>query len=1246
MSKTKNSFSSILAQFSRAQIQTLELLNGITQAVGTSKETITLEFPTLEGGIVTYTIPSFGFMENQIERLNNTVEKLMGLDTTDANIRLADGSYKKIIQSRLLKSPKRITNLEAPKKFSYRNNWFFEDFLSPALYVPIDVSRYVQPDSDKILVKRVILNTETEDEKEFFAQELDGRNDVSYQNLLVSLQNNGITFFVDDDVHDLPLSVLRYEGTFDVYRHEDVEIQDSNGNPQKRRKYFLNKLTYSDVLLNITDSVDLKVGDKLAVGESLYKVEFINTSENSIIVKNYSGVESITIGADILRIQSEKFSSKQAKIGVGFDERQVIFLKAVDPNFNVVSSDWSDGIAFYSNTLELDTPSGTQTLERFYKTEVSDFGQQFISAAKDKTIAAVYGEIPNAPLLNVDDFQVVRINDHKLDSEVIESINEKAQEKVRLKSEIKEIDAEINKKKEELTTRKFISDAERRGVKNEQDSLIREKTAKANLYASIIQELAVLSQDVPSVLDKPKFRIRGFFEVPLPINNEKTGPQNVVQFITEYRYVRIDGSATESKQFEFIDSEGQILRGTYSNWNVIKSDTRKKIYNPETGLYEWANEDIENPDATNINQVDIAISKGERVEIRVRSVSEAGYPINPIISDYSTTITIQFPEELLTEDEATIAIEQAVDESSRVAFQQELDSRGLDLHLSRAFELGERYIAHDAEQIASGFFTPEGNTITMFEKIKELQTEIEFLRAKVEEIKGELKLTIIDDDGNRIIINNGDDVSLFAGYYKDFVDSLPVGERKGAIITKRYRMLLENAQSTPLELISRLPGGLNERIPSTVDTSGEAPNQFGTNLGWINEAISPADKDYNLSRRYDLVPVGNNSIDASETTNSSKISSNFHQSQQLPSQFIYARFTDVGLKSNTGDLYYDATGGKTQDRFGTYVPNQRSVFPIETVSNPVSSSFIWDRTYTLTTPNGNGTLTSFCVHKDHPVLNDGLATSYLDLQNPEVILKGYIEDDVYGNIPITDSTEAVSEFRHSLGINVDNLPTYVIGGNLNRIKTLKYKQLNYRNNWKEFGEAGWNSLIGDVELTAYPFTLDSTIYNTELVNEYILPDKLGFTDNDRYLVGKDTCGSYLYMAPTTVDQLLVDGTDVRASKFVQTGDGNGIEVPIFFQFRMTDYFGESGLGTGIIGGFDPEAAVQITVDTKKVNLTYERKVGLDIYVRGESPFSFDVSLSAKYRRESLGQKVDKVGKRVSKTRETLTVKKSQLKNIR
>jgi hypothetical protein len=1251
MSKTSNSFSSVLAQFTRLQTSALEILQGLSSAVSSSTDIVTVSFKTAQGEEVTYNIPSLGYIEAQVQRLDKTLEKLMGLDGSDANIRMPDGSYKKILQTKLIKAPNKITGVPTPAKFEYQSNWFFESFLSPALYVPFDVSNFVTPDSDKILVKRLILNITEDSEKNYFDQFFKGRNNVSYEELITSLQVNNITFFVDESIEDLPLSVLRYEGGFDVLRYEDTETQNPDGTVSKRRKYFLSKLTYSDNLLNTSDSVDLKIGDQLVTGESVYQIDVIDTNTNGIFLRKVSGYDPIQVGVNSLRIYSTAFSSKKANVGVGFDERQVIFFKAVDPNFNIVSTTWSDGIAFFSNELTVDTQNGKLTLEQFYRTQVVDFGQQFLSAAKEKTIPAIYGEIPNAPQINVEDFKVVRINEHKFSTAEVEDIQKKAADKVKLKSEITELNSAIDKKKAELTTKKFDTDAERRGVKNELDSLIREKTSKSNLYASLIQELTVLAQDKPSSLDAPKYRVRGFFEFPEPKNNDKTGPQYPIQFELEFRYLRLDGSATGTQQFEFTDAQGIKQRGSYSNWVPIKSDIRKKVYNDSTGIYEWANENIENPDVNNINQIDVPISKGEKVEIKIRAISEAGWPINPLYSNYSEAVIIEFPAELVQEDEASIAITSALEEANRVSFQQELDARGLDLHLSRAFTSGDKYFAHESEQIASGYFTPEGNAINLFEKIKSLETQIAELKAKVEQIKGKLVVTLVEPNGTKNIIKNGDVISLFGGYYEDYVKDLPPGEKKGAIVNVPYRLLIENSENSPLELVSRLPGGLGDRLPNTVDVSGSLPNKFATGYGWINDSILPVDKDYNSARRYDLVPLAQNSIDPTETNTMSKFSSAFHQSQQFLSQFVYARYTDIGL-SPTAELYkegYDTNGDEIDRLRVSYDPSLRSFRPDQGSSLLPSAAFVWVGQNSIgydinNSPLGNGKLTDFCIHIDHPVLNDGNATTFNDLQNPQIILDGYITDPVYGYIPTTSSDEASAAFMISKYAGLRLGSTY-IGTSVTKTVTKNdaRAQLDYRNNWKELGQNGWTTLLGtSPDLQTYPYTLNNYDINTQ----YILSDKLGFINNDKYLIGKKTCGAYLYMAPTTIDQLLVDGTDARAVKFINTGDGNGLEIPILFQFRMTDYYGPGNQGEGIVGGYDQSASVQLTSASKNINLTYTKRLGFDIYIKNETTFSLDVEVTAKYRRDSLAQKTDSVGKKISSNRQQLTLKKSQIKDLK
>jgi len=84
----------------------------------------------------------------------------------------------------------------------------------------------------------------------------------------------------------------------------------------------------------------------------------------------------------------------------------------------------------------------------------------------------------------------------------------------------------------------------------------------------------------------------------------------------------------------------------------------------------------------------------------------------------------------------------------------------------------------------------------------------------------------------------------------------------------------------------------------------------------------------------------------------------------------------------------------------------------------------------------------------------------------------------------------------------------------------------------------------------------------DIKNHY--PLKSGFYKNDKYLIGKNTCGNYLYLAPPTYGDILVDGTDYLAKRILETGSSHRIEIPIIYQFRMTDFFGDGYQGRGNI----------------------------------------------------------------------------------
>jgi hypothetical protein len=115
-------------------------------------------------------------------------------------------------------------------------------------------------------------------------------------------------------------------------------------------------------------------------------------------------------------------------------------------------------------------------------------------------------------------------------------------------------------------------------------------------------------------------------------------------------------------------------------------------------------------------------------------------------------------------------------------------------------------------------------------------------------------------------------------------------------------------------------------------------------------------------------------------------------------------------------------------------------------------------------------------------------------------------------------------------------------------------------------------------------------------------DKLGFSSNDEYLIGKYSCGAYLFLGPVSTSAIQVPGTTSQSVKFLENGESNAINVPLIFQFRAVDKL-------AYIGGWRKAGNLS--------NISYVKKLGIDIQVRNSDVFSFDVQVSGSYKNDTL-----------------------------
>ena len=1164
---TQNSISSLVAQFLRLQKNALEIINGLNQVATSTNDNVEIQLLDEFGFPTTSSIPAYGYLRSQIQRLDSNIEALAGLGENFSTIRNPDGTYSQIYKVEPLRDPLPLVGLPVPSTFATKDNWFYESFLSPLLYINVDVTGQIPDSADRILLKRIIANTTTDAQNIYFDQNLKGRNDITESEFINDLTQAGIGYFTDEDTIPLPLRSLRYVGNFSVLSIFDDIVSTTDANNQTvqetRRNYRLNSLNYTDTSSNIQNGKTLAVNDSLlTVDGSMYQIVSVNVDQTTVQLKRTSGYQPVQIGPDTLSFSSGQLGTRYIQVNVGYNERQGIFFKKIDDNYNIVSTTWSTGITLSSNELRINTTAGIQTLEQFYLNSVADIGQVLLSAAKEKKVPAFDGLVPNTPVLADTNFKVVQVNTQLTAGTSVQTLNEKVSAKTSLQSEINQLDVAIANAKAEAnsvsgtgTSTQNLTVVSSDSILARIDSLTGQRTQKQQLLSSLVQDISTLSQTTPGIYETPKYRVRGFWPIPEPVVSPKTGPQQVIQFSIQYRYLSDSGSANPIQQVDFVDNNGQTKTGAFSNWVEVLTDIRKKVFDPNTGTYVWAPELTADADVPNINQLDIPITKGERVEIRIKSISEAGWPENPQVSDYSTAVVISFPADLTVQSQAS-NVNNNLTDAAVLAVQQDLQSRGVNGLLNKQFTYGSKIYYLDAASVASGFISTNGQPLDLFQKISELQDQLNSLQAVVEKAVGTMEVYIVFSDGSTKKMSGGSTFELTPVIYNQIFPN-PTTSDAGKISSTIYSIQIVNSSAGLLELSSSLPGGLNTLAGSSSTYS--LPTGYIENLRYGEISISITSLNPSSIR-----PVGS----PVATINS------FQLLEQAPpfmsanenGQFIYPRWKSVGLDSTYYTAAVTPSGSYTYQGDSSGNPlNGSAVLPFEpstttpTYSNGGVNGSVWNGGLTGSTGSytglGNGYLAEFCISKNHPALANG------DPSSATSVFTQLVKPD------FSNGTVVYPYFRHSDYFYVDTTSTNFA------------TQLGY-------------SLITSTFATGPTASRSDAMY----------PNKLGYTQNDQYLIGKYTCGAYLFLGPPTASLIQVEGSTALASRYVQQGVANAINVPLIFQFRATD-------ALGYIGGY--------RLAGNPSNIVYQKKIGIDIQVRNSAPFSFDLVATGSYKQATL-----------------------------
>lgn len=696
--KQISSFNENLKHTLAQQNNMLGILQSLQKSMTSNDSFIDYDFDQGNGVNTTFQLPSYTSLLNRLQALEKSIQEL---STGKAIIHLSDSNdvQRTLKLQNAPKAPNPITNLSDPVNFELDSNWFFENLMFPGATVTIDLTGKIPDDADRVKVSRIILDSRNQETVNFWKSNLQN-NTYDYDGLRSILSYNNIPYSEDEETIELPFVHNTKIGSFQIISDPETHAG------QDGIFYKLDTLSYKNIDIT-TDTQSnngiLNIGDQLLYNDTIFSVTNVNQNTNEIQIKVIQG-SAIPGIYTTFEYYDNPFRTKEIKVRFGAHEFDVIYIKAVNEDYNLIADTWSTPIKFDSDNLVYKANNNVRFAD-YYATNIVDWGANMIADAKQRTLKALYGHIPNAPSLLANDLRVVQVNTQINAAIDTADVKNTAAEIETTKSQINSLKSTIASQKTELAN--IVKKSEYDSMQQQIATNIVDLQNMQVSYQTLVSNLKNIVKDNQALNVTPKYHIRGFFPIPeLKYRDaDNTISEEIIGFEIAYRYICEDNTGTQLNTFTYTGTDGQSkLTGTFTDWSMIIGKQKTRSYNNETGLYEWKAENVADGTEININQIDIPITKGEKVEIKVRSISEAGYPENPLRSEWSNSVVISFPDTLSTSNEIADLIKEINDDSLNIQINNIIDSVGLSSHIDDSIantnSVKGLYYKHESKNIA------------------------------------------------------------------------------------------------------------------------------------------------------------------------------------------------------------------------------------------------------------------------------------------------------------------------------------------------------------------------------------------------------------------------------------------------------------------------------------------------------------------------------------------------------------------
>lgn len=856
-----STISECLTQMQKLTQTNLDILNAVNGALRGDSTSTKVEINGKK-----YDIPSFVSLENKVNNLQETLNNIVNAPATGEAFITMNGNSR-VIEMRGYTSTPNSLSLETTNEFGIESNNIFKDFLTPIPYLSFSLDE-IPNDITSVNIKKIIPKT---DKMVEYFQQLVGTQattPVSYANILGQIKTNKLTKNVDyieyDTVKKLPIRKCIGNGEYIIQTVVDDYIDENLDN------YIIVKLatvyvptgqenTMTFVRFDGTIETYLAVGDQLVTYDDGAKLEIVEVDYNNLQMKlkvlhgeylNLIGVDSYDISDgelyydNVSNISKLKFYSPvdlslDKTINVPLEEDDFVFIAIAPLNDRLnIQSPWGTGVAVNTNYLQRTITDGdNQTIQSFksyYANSVKNIGDclneitSMMSGELTKFSKLEFARLvtlqPSSDLIVVTPIQ---INKHLNNSPAIENIKKLYSQKTKYQQELDDVQLKIDECNRQLSS---ISITDTTGIRSVYNNQLKEYNNKYNEISTsitnVIDQLSIIASDSSIPVDSAKFHVRGYFDIKkfdtyLKDNgfNQVAGKIRGVE--VQYRYVNENAEEILNANTNAVSIDGNFL---YSEWNVMPITYHDKVVEYNYGYVFNFEADNNIKNEPSFNQIDIPITQGEKVELKLRVIYDYGYPYVKVSSPWSEIVTVNYPLPAKTEIQVKTIISENNNDIETNRFKNLLDNNGVMNHVGDEVKDQDITYLHKPDNIASGFYTAERRVIPLREKLQEMSNMIAQLN---DEINGsnntKLKVTMNIGNTENILAPNSVN-NIYVESYSTFDDENYINTSNGAyditedvetgeiIVSALLNLTLTNESSHSTKLYPMFPGGVGDNL--------------------------------------------------------------------------------------------------------------------------------------------------------------------------------------------------------------------------------------------------------------------------------------------------------------------------------------------------------------------------------------------------------------------------------------------------